>query len=295
MSNTPTAGIAIDVEDLWFRYPVAEVPALKGVEFQVRTGEMIGIIGPSGAGKSTLCQALKGLIPHSTPGEVEGEVRIFGADVTNVDQAGVGSERIGLVLQDPEAQIIGMTVREDLAFGPENLAVDPEEIRRRSIIHLADVGLEDLMDRDTYELSGGQKQRLAIASALMLEPDILIFDEPTSELDPLGKDEVFEVLRRIRQERDVTIVVVEHEVDRLASLVDRIIVMSDGEIVIDGPPLDVLASPGARANTAGERLPSAADFALSLQELGFTGLGSPTFDLAGVTDDVAKILERKAS
>jgi energy-coupling factor transporter ATP-binding protein EcfA2 len=281
---------AIQIRDLWFRYPTADNPTLRGLTFDIREGEFVGILGPSGAGKSTLCQAIKGLIPHTTPGEHDGSVMIFGTDVTSTENSIEGA-RVGLVLQDPEAQIIGMTVREDLAFGPENYEVDPVEIAARSIACLEAVGLLDLMDRDTYTLSGGQKQRLAIASALMLEPDVLVLDEPTSELDPLGKDQVFAVLEALRTKRNITVIVVEHEIDRLARLADRIIVMNDGMIIADGTPLDVLATEGARERTAGERLPAAADFALNLVEQHFPERLRPTLDLDEAILDVERVLE----
>lgn len=283
---------AITVDDLWFRYPTATDPTLCGLSFVIHEGEFVGIMGPSGAGKSTLCQALKGLIPHTTPGEVEGTVTVFGRDVT-AEANSIEGARVGLVLQDPEAQIIGMTVREDLAFGPENYEVDPEEIARRSVVCLEAVGLSGLMDRDTYTLSGGQKQRLAIASALMLEPDVLVLDEPTSELDPLGKDQVFEILESLRALRTITVIVIEHEVDRLARLADRIIVIDHGEIVADGTPLDVLGTPGARERTAGERLPAAADFSLDLLDRGFPP-AQPTLVLADAIANVTRVLERIA-
>ncbi|WP_417554913.1 energy-coupling factor ABC transporter ATP-binding protein [Microbacterium sp.] len=264
---TSDAAPVLVADDLWFEYPTASEPALRGIDLAVREGEFIGIIGPSGAGKSTLCQALKGLIPHSTPGTVEGAVIAFGEDITDSPD-NTASRRVGLVLQDPEAQIIGMSVAEDLAFGPENYEVDPDEIRIRAVEALAQVGLSEYMERDTYALSGGQKQRLAIASALMLAPDILILDEPTSELDPLGKDQVFEVISRLRGQRSVTVIVVEHEVERLAALADRILVMEHGKVIADGTPLEVFGRAGARERAAGERLPAAADLVEELREVG---------------------------
>ena len=275
---TSAAETIVRVDDLWFRYPSADLPALKGVSLTVGRGELVGIIGPSGAGKSTLCQAIAGIIPHSVPGEVEGHVEVFGSDVTAEQRMDV-TARVGLVLQDPEAQIIGMTVAEDLAFGPENYEIDPAVIGERSRRCLERVGLSGLMERDTYALSGGQKQRLAIASALMLAPDLLILDEPTSELDPLGKDQVFAVIEDLRREGDVTVVVVEHEVDRLARLADRIVVVSDGRVVVDDVPLAVFSGPDMFARTAGERLPAAAELLGRLAEGGEFPEVPPTVDL----------------
>ena len=268
----------LQVEDLWFRYPSAEQPALRGIDLTVHRGETIGIIGPSGAGKSTLCQAIKGIIPHSSPGEVEGCVKAFGVDITSEHRLDVGA-RIGLVLQDPEAQIIGMTVAEDLAFGPENYEVDPAVIADRSLRYLDLVGLQGLLDRDTYVLSGGQKQRLAIASALMSEPELLILDEPTSELDPQGKDELFAVIERLRQGGDHTVIVVEHEVDRLVRFADRIVVMDNGAILADGTPLEVFTGPDVNARTAGERLPAAAELLARSADAGFLTDSVATLDL----------------
>lgn len=268
----------VRVDDLWFRYPSADLPALRGVSLTVRRGELVGIIGPSGAGKSTLCQAIAGIVPHSVPGEVEGHVEVFGCNVTAEQRTDV-TARVGLVLQDPEAQIIGMTVAEDLAFGPENYEVDPAVIAERSARCLARVGLSGLLERDTYTLSGGQKQRLAIASALMLEPELLILDEPTSELDPLGKDQVFAVVEDLRREGDVTVVIVEHEVDRLARLADRIVVMSEGKVLVDDVPLAVFSGPDVFARTAGERMPAAAELVARLRASGEFPDLPPTLDL----------------
>lgn len=282
----------VSVSDLWFRYPSAGLPALQGVSLAVRKGECLGLIGPSGAGKSTLCQALKGIIPHSLPGELEGEVRVLGRNVVDADELASLSQRVGLVLQDPEAQIIGMTVAEDLAYGPENYEVAPEEIRERSLMCLDAVGLDrGLLDRDTYALSGGEKQRLAVASALMLGPEVLILDEPTSELDPLGKDQVFEVLDNLRRAGRVTLVIVEHEVERLAKVADRIAVLDGGRLVADGTPLNLFTGTDVEVQTAGERLPAAAALLQALRADGesFPPL-QPTLDLAALLDDVATVL-----
>src|ERR1700716_2872719 len=220
--------VAIRVRDLRFRYPGAARDALAGVNLDVQRGEFLGITGPSGAGKSTLCLCLKGLVPAGT---FSGSVVVAGQTV------GPGSpyvEGSALVFQNPETQIIGLTVAEDLAFGPENLRRDPAWIRAAIPGYLDQVRLAGYQDTDTYRLSGGQKQRLAIADALILEPEILILDEPTSELDPIGKDEVFEVLQRLRREREITVVMVEHAAEQLAEMADRIIVMHEGVLVDEG-------------------------------------------------------------
>jgi energy-coupling factor transporter ATP-binding protein EcfA2 len=264
-SGGPARPLIVDAQQLWFRYPSSEMPALKGVDLIVRQGQCIGVVGPSGAGKSTLCQILKGIIPHSSPGELEGTVSVFGADITVPEQLAAISKRVAFVLQDPEAQIIGMTVAEDLAYGPENYEEDPDEIRERSTRCLHQVGLSPaLLGRDTYALSGGEKQRLAIASALMLEPELLILDEPTSELDPIGKEQVFNVLAALRDHADVTLIIVEHEIERLVQIADWIVVLQDGRVVTEGTPIEVFTGDDVLVRTAGERLPAAAALYLAL-------------------------------
>src|SRR5438309_11724041 len=223
---TPTYdNIVIRVRDLQFRYPGATRDALAGISLDVRRGEFVGVTGPSGAGKSTLCLCLKGLIPAGTFG---GTISVNGQPVA---PGTAYIDASALVFQNPETQIIGLTVAEDLAFGPENLRRDPAEIRAAIPRYLEQVRLSGYEDADTYRLSGGQKQRLAIADALILEPDILILDEPTSELDPIGKDEFFEVLERLRRERSITVIMVEHAAEQLAAMADRVIVMQHGLVV----------------------------------------------------------------
>jgi energy-coupling factor transporter ATP-binding protein EcfA2 len=277
--------VVFETRDLWLAYPTAEQPSLRGITFSGRAGEFIGITGPSGAGKSTLLACLQGLVPRSVTAETSGSVRVFDHDVIATPLGAQGS-RIGLVLQDAEAQIVGMTVAEDLAFGPENYGVDPAEIRRRSAEVLAAVGLAGMADRDTYALSGGQKQRLAIASVLMLRPDIILLDEPTSELDPAGKAEVFEVVDRLRRESATTIVMVEHELDRLAAMADRLIVLDHGEIVADGTPAELLSDVELFLRTGGERPPAAAELQWRLRSAGWPFASEPSLSLATVVSRI---------
>ena len=254
-SDTP---IAIRVRDLHFRYPGAARDALAGVDLDVHSGEFLGISGPSGAGKSTLCLCLKGLIPA---GHFSGSVSVAGSTVTPGSAYIEGS---ALVFQNPETQIIGLTVAEDLAFGPENLRRDPQWIRDAIGTHLRLVRLDGYQDADTYRLSGGQKQRLAIADALILEPQILILDEPTSELDPVGKDEVFEVLERLRRERTITVIMVEHAAEQLAEMADRIVVMQDGLVVDQGPPDRLYSNPTLFHRADAERAPQISEVLFKL-------------------------------
>jgi energy-coupling factor transporter ATP-binding protein EcfA2 len=258
LADDSDAHIAIRVRDLHFRYPGAARDALAGVDLDVHTGEFLGITGPSGAGKSTLCLCLKGLIPA---GHFSGSVSVAGSVVTPGSAYVEGS---ALVFQNPETQIIGLTVAEDLAFGPENLRRDPRWIREAIPAHLRLVRLDGYQDADTYRLSGGQKQRLAIADAFILEPQILILDEPTSELDPVGKDEVFEVLERLRHERNITVIMVEHAAEQLAEMADRILVMQDGSVVDQGPPDQLYLNPALFHRPDAERAPQISEILFRL-------------------------------
>jgi len=257
----------IRVKNLTFRYPSGADDVLRNIDLEVAAGQFIGITGPSGAGKSTLCMCLKGLIPHSKGGTMSGTVEIMGMDSLSTPVSRL-AEHVSMVFQDPESQIIGLTVSEDLAYGPENLAEEPLAIRRRIPEMLRTVRLGGYEDRETYSLSGGQKQRVAIAGALMMQPQILILDEPTSELDPVGKEEVFATVRRLRAEHNVTVIMVEHEIEQLAQVADRILVMDGGCILADAPPRELFRDADLFRRTQGERLPQVAELLLALEEDG---------------------------
>ncbi len=253
----------VRVDGLTFRYPTSE-QILCGINLEINRGEFVGITGPSGAGKTTLCMCLKGLIPHVVGGTIRGRVIVQGMN-TRKTEPSVLAETVAMVFQDPETQIVGLTVEEDLAFGPENLMRPASEIRDAIPRVLQTVGLTGYEQRETYRLSGGQKQRIAIASALMMGPQVLILDEPTSELDPLGKDEVFQVVQRLRDEHQVTIIMVEHEVEQLANVADRIIQIDRGRIVADAPPREFFHNAELFRRTVGERLPQVAELLLALE------------------------------
>jgi len=253
----------VRVDGLTFRYPTSD-QILCGINLEINRGEFVGITGPSGAGKTTLCMCLKGLIPHVIGGTIRGRIIVQGMN-TRKTEPSILAESVAMVFQDPETQIVGLTVEEDLAFGPENLMRPASEIRDAIPRVLHTVGLTGYEQRETYRLSGGQKQRIAIASALMMEPQVLILDEPTSELDPLGKDEVFQVVQRLREEHQVTIIMVEHEVEQLANVADRIIQIDRGRIVADAPPREFFHNAELFRRTVGERLPQVAELLLALE------------------------------
>lgn len=230
---------AIRIRDLSFTYQNGSRPALDSIDLEVRPGEVLVILGPSGAGKSTLCYCLNGLIPHFLHGDLTGEVLVDGRN-TEASKVSDLAQDVGLVFQDFESQLFSTNVELEVAFGPENFGVSRDEIARRIVETLRTVNLTGLEGREPATLSGGQKQRLAIASVLSIEPKILCLDEPTTDLDPLGKEGVFEVARRLRDRRSMTLVIVEHETEEALSA-DRVALMEQGRITGLGPAAEVLA------------------------------------------------------
>ena len=232
------AGSAISIKDLSYRYRGQEKPALDGVGLEVAEGEFVVVMGPSGAGKSTLCTTLNGLVPHFFRGKMEGEVRVHGRS-TREGKVGEFAREVGLVFQDFEAQLFSTNVALEVAFGPENFSVERDEMGRRVERVLGRVRLEGFDGRQPATLSGGQKQRLAIASVLAIEPRVLCLDEPTTDLDPVGKLGIFEIARELKERDDVTLIVVEHETEETLDA-DRIVVLREGSVVADRPAREIL-------------------------------------------------------
>lgn len=229
---------AIDLRNLSFTYLGSAVEALSNVTLSIGSGELVVVMGATGAGKSTLAKCLNRTIPTFHAGTLTGDITILGEAMIDQGVADLAGS-VGLVSQDFEAQLFATNVIQEIVFGMEQLGVDPAQMRQRVQSALQMVGLVNFETRDPSTLSGGEKQRLAIAATLALEPKILVFDEPTTDLDPAGKLEVFGVLAAMRQ-RGYTIVLIEHE-SRAADFADRLLVMSKGRIVGDGPPRDILA------------------------------------------------------
>lgn len=232
----------IRIKDLTYRYPGEEKPALVDINLEIPDGQFLGVVGPNGAGKSTLCYALSGFVPHFFRGSFEGELRIGKVDVFESTLGELAGD-VGLVFQNPFNQISGarFSVREEIAFGLENLGLARREIERRVKETLELIGLEALADRSPFALSGGQQQRVAIASILAMKPRVLVLDEPTSQFDPQSTRDVFRILDGISRRGGTTVVLVEHKLEWLASFVDRVIVLSNGRIVLDGKQSEVLA------------------------------------------------------
>jgi energy-coupling factor transport system ATP-binding protein len=224
----------IKIEDLSFSYSNNK-PVLKGINLEIKKGEFILLTGPTGCGKSTLLKCLNGIIPHESSGEMRGSVHINGIETKSSSMKEL-SQHAGLVFQSPDDQIFSTVVEDEVAFGPENLLLTREEIEKRIEYSLKAVGMLEHRNSATNALSGGQKQRICIASVLAMQPSVLLLDEPISQMDPKGADEVLRVIKKLNSELNLTIVMVEHRIHEAAHLVDRIIIMNEGIIVLSDPP-----------------------------------------------------------
>ena len=233
----------VNLQNVTYKYPLTDLPALQDINLQVEDGEFLALIGPNGAGKSTLCYTLAGFVPHFFKGELAGTVEVAGMESHNATL----SEwvlNVGLAFQNPFNQISGAkyTVFEELAFGLENIGVPRQEMKGRVEDAMRLTGIRDLAERSPYSLSGGQQQRVALTSILVMQPKVLVLDEPTSQMDPIGTREVFGVIRRLA-EQGMTVILAEHKVEWIAEFADRVVALKDGAILLDGSPADVLTSP----------------------------------------------------
>ena len=225
----------ICARDVRYQYEDSENPAVNGVTLDVPAGEFLAVLGRNGSGKSTFAKLLNALlIPTS------GTVTVDGRRATSEDDCYPVREVCGMVFQNPDNQIVATTVEEDCAFGPENLGVAPEEIRRRVDETLAAVGMAQFAQSSPSMLSGGQQQRVAVAGVLVMRPKIIVFDESTAMLDPVGRRDVFSLARKLNREEGITVVWITHFMDE-AVLADRVAVMDDGKIAMLGAPREVFA------------------------------------------------------
>ena len=213
-----------------------EVAALKDVSLTIPDGQFIGLIGHTGSGKSTLVQHLNGLMKPTS-----GNIYYNGADIheEGFDKKELRS-KVGLVFQYPEHQLFEIDVFSDVCFGPKNMGLSEKEVQLRAYAALKQVGLEDdYFYQSPFDLSGGQKRRVAIAGVLAMKPEVLILDEPTAGLDPKGRDEILDQIAALREETGITVILVSHSMDDVAQYADRILVMNDGKLVLDGPPRQI--------------------------------------------------------
>jgi len=252
----------IRVENLVFEYIKNEdgqaVRAIDGISFTVEKGSFTAVIGQNGSGKSTLAKNINGLL---TP--TAGKVYVDGMDTSEEQNVWEVRQRVAMVFQNPDNQIVSSIVEDDVAFGPENLGVDPDEIRKRVDEALTGVGMYEHRKKAPHMLSGGQKQRIAIAGAVAMEPECIVFDEPTAMLDPKGRREVLDVIKRLNA-RGITVLLITHFMEEAAQA-DKIIVMDRGEVKMQGTPHEIFLR-GQELKDLSLGVPPAVDLAMKLRE-----------------------------
>jgi energy-coupling factor transporter ATPase len=235
----------IEIKNLTYTYPGASKPSIDDVSIKIEKGEFVLITGPSGCGKTTLCRTFNGLVPHFYQGELKGEISVAGIDTLQHHTYEM-AKHVGLVFQNPENQLFALSIEKDVAFGLENNGVPREEMRQKVDWALNQTGIYDIRERSPHEISGGQQQRVAIASVLAMQPEIIVLDEPTSFLDPLSAEKIFEVIYRLNTEQGITVVLVEHRLDLTAKYTDHLIVMDKGRVRFEGDPRQILNSEETR-------------------------------------------------
>lgn len=255
----------IHVDNLTYQYADSTGLALENVSLDINKGEYVAILGACGAGKTTLCLSMNGIVPHMFMGEMSGSVTVDGMG-TDTHEVREMASVVGMVFDNPEFQLSQVSVEEEIAVGLASRGVPRDEMLRRIPEVLGIVGLPGYEERSPMAMSGGQQQRLAIAAALAISPDILVLDEPTSNLDPIGKQEVFEVCDRLNRERGTTIIIAEHEVEAIALYADRIFVLDEGKIVLGGTPREVFSEMVA-LRSIGLRVPQVSELAYALGNL----------------------------
>lgn len=280
----------IEMECVSFSYGTATdgAYALKDIDLSVEEGTFVGLVGPSGAGKSTLASAITGAIPHHYRGRLFGSTLVAGLDTCEASLTDI-AKVAGSVLQDIDAQMVASVVEDELLFGLENFGIDHREIEGRIASALDAVGIADLRHREIATLSGGQKQKVAIAAILAMTPRVIVMDEPTSALDPASARDVFEVLRRAKELTGMTVILIEQTVALLAEYCDRVVVIDQGRIALDGTPTDVF-SHGETLRAIGVDTPRTVRIFNSLAEAGLAPNDSPALTLDGAESLVAGIL-----
>lgn len=257
--------IIMECKNVTYSYPLTSKPSVQDLNLKFERGKFYSLVGENGSGKTTLCAVLRGFAPDFYKGELEGEVLVEGK---NINEYGSNlAQKIGFVFQNPFTQISGVkdTVFEEVAYGLENFGVPVEEIVRRVIDVMKMTNIEYLAEKNPFELSGGQMQRVALASVIVLEPDILIIDEPTSQLDPEGTESVFEIIKKMKEKKK-TIILVEHKIDLIAEYADEVIALKDGKVIANGDKNRVLADMSLLEE--GIALPQVAILGQKLQEKG---------------------------
>lgn len=282
-------GPIIKFDNFTFRYRDARRCAVRHLDFEVPEGGFLCVIGPNGSGKSTLCNALVGLVPHHFNGKSRGSVRVLGEKVADQTIAQI-SCNVGFVFQNPFNQLsyTAGTVAEELAYGLGNHGVPREEMVRRIEQIAGPLHLEGLLDRNPLELSGGQVQRVALGSTLIMNPRVLVLDECTTQLDPLGSEEIFDIVKKLNQD-GMTVVMVDHDMERVARCADRVLVLSRGNQVAFGTPEEVFSDPALEER--GVDIPDYVRVSRALDEAGLAD-GPVTLTEGACVERVGKALGR---
>lgn len=259
-------GYVMECKNVTYTYPLADEPSIRNVSLNIEEGKFYGIVGENGSGKTTLCAILRGFAPSFYQGDIQGEVLVYGKPIG--EYGGELATKIGYVFQNPFTQISGVkeTVFEEVTYGLENFGVPVEEIVERVEAIMKLTHIDSLAEKNPLELSGGQMQRVALASVLVLEPDILIIDEPTSQLDPQGTESVFEIIKMMKDKKK-TIILVEHKIDLIAEYADEVLVLRGGKLIAGGDKAQVLSDISLMEQ--GVQLPQMAILGSRLKEKGF--------------------------
>ena len=228
------------LEDVSYKYPLEDREILKNINLDIKKGEFWAVIGKNGSGKTTLCNVLRRFVPDFYKGELKGRITLEGKELKDYSAKEI-VQKVGFVFQNPFTQISGVkeTVFEEIAFGLENLALDAEYIRKRVEETLKLLRIEELRDKNPYELSGGQGQKVALASIIAMDPEIMVIDEPTSQLDPKGTEEIFVIIDILKNEGK-TIILVEHKLELIAEYAEKVMVLNEGEMILSGNTEEVL-------------------------------------------------------
>ena len=261
--------------------------AIDDISFEIKDNDFVGLIGHTGSGKSTLIQHLNGLLKPSS-----GEIIVNGFNITDKDlNLTEIRKRVGIVFQYPEYQLFEETVEKDIAFGPGNLGLDEEEISKRVRKSMEAVGLdyETYKDKSPFDLSGGQKRRVAIAGVIAMNPEVLILDEPTAGLDPGGRDEIFNLNKKLHRDNNITIILSSHSMDDMAKLAQTIIVMNHGKIEFMGTPREVFTSHAARLREIGLDVPQVLELATKLRNKGFD-IRPDVLTVEEIKDEILKVM-----
>ena len=284
-------GSVLNIRELSITYENASKPAIQNLSMHVEEGEFVGIMGANGAGKTTLSLASIGVIPDFLPVKMSGEVTVLGADITKVMVEDVATRGVGIVFQQPDMQLISVNVELEVAFAMENRQFAREEMRKRIARALELVRLTGYEKHSPEQLSGGQKQAVCIAIALTMEPKLIILDEPTSQLDPIGSEIVFEALVEINKEHNIAILIMEHKAELLSRYADRIIVLDEGQKIYEGTPPEVFKNAEDLINR-GVPVPQVSELAVRLAKETNLSLDSIPISEGAMVPEIVKLLEK---